>query len=78
MNYDPECAQVPYQKVFRIHFRVSMAGEPRNIVNSQVYFDVVIGNVCEDDRITFSSQVPSTTYIIRHTPALVSENPIIV
>ena len=77
-HYDAECLQVPFMKVFNIHFHVTLENEPRGAFNNQVNFGVVIGNVCEDDRVSFTSQVPSFIYTIRNSPVLFEDYPIIV
>ena len=62
----------PFEKVWRIHFHVTLDGEPNNTFNNDVSFEVVIGNVCEDDSISFTSLVPSFTYDIKTSPNTVT------
>lgn len=79
-HYDPDCLLTPYQKVWRIHFHVSLDGEPNGAFNNDVSFEVVIGNVCEEDSISFTSLVPSFTYDIKTSPNTMTftDSPIVV
>lgn len=58
----------PYQKVFKIHLAVSLNGEPSGAVNSDVTFEVVIGNVCEIDQISYQETVKNLQYTLISAP----------
>jgi len=80
---DPECTNQPYEKVWKITITTWLDGEPRGRtapgVSHSVSFEVVIGNVCENDYIRFTSQITDFTYNIRSAPRteLFSDYPVI-
>lgn len=53
MNFDPNCAMVPFEKNFRVWIETELVGEPFGAMNDQVNFNVEIGNVCETDVVSF-------------------------
>jgi len=78
-SYDPECGNVPYGKVFRITIKVTLPAEPTQAFNNQVSFEVIIGNVCEDDTISFIEPIQDVTYtIMSFNPYLFTDRPTIV
>jgi len=75
---DAECGLTPYNKILKVHIITRLAGEPMEAFNDKVSFDVIIGNVCEDDRISLSSLIPDLKYKIKsYDPTFLTESMII-
>jgi hypothetical protein len=62
-----------------IHFHVRLVGEPLEASNNLVSFEVIIGNVCESDRISLASLIPDITYTVKsYEPDFFTDYPLIV
>ena len=69
----------PYGKVFRITIAVTLPLEPFQAFNNQVSFEVIIGNVCETDTISFIDPIQDVDYTIRtFNPTFFTDRPTIV
>lgn len=65
---DPECADIPKEIVWRVWIETALINEPRNTMNDLVSFDVVIGDVCKIDTVSFdpASLIGDVTYTLRN------------
>lgn len=78
-SYDAECAGIPYGKVFRITIAVTLPNEPNEAFNNQVSFEVIIGNVCYGDTISFTDPIQDVSYTVQEfQPYLFTDRPTIV
>ena len=64
LDYDPECAEVPFEKVFQVWIHAWLVNEPRDIIDDKVSFNVEIGNVCQEDVITLEGLFDNLTYTL--------------
>lgn len=57
---------------------MSLIGEPNGASDYSVSFEIVIGNVCVFDKISFTSLIPDVIYTVKSDPTLFSDFPVIV
>ena len=65
---DSECADIPKEIVWRVWIETTLVSEPRNTMNDLVNFEVVIGDVCKIDTVSFdpSNLIGDVTYTLRN------------
>lgn len=65
LSRDPECANVPFEKLYNVWIHAWLVGEPRKFISESVGFDVMIGNVCQTDVLSLTDLFGDLTYTLR-------------
>lgn len=56
---------MPFEKLYRVWIHAWLVSEPRKLVDDNVSFNVMIGNVCETDVLTLDGLFGDLTYTLR-------------